>query len=511
MAEHVDRRTFLSIAGTAGAGFGFALAGASTAPVAASPRFRTYPFTLGVASGDPWPDNVVLWTRLAPQPLAEDGSGGMPQHNVPVQWEVAEDEGFRGVVRRGTVHATPELGHSVHAEVGGLLPGRDYFYRFRAGTETSPTGRTRTAPEAGTSPASLTFALASCQAWAGGRFASYRTMADEDLDLVVHVGDYVYEDGNHETLADFRVNHARYKTSVDLQTAHATFPFVVTFDDHEVENNWAGHHSQDDGEASNAKARFLALRAAAFQAYYEHMPLRRSAIPRGPDMRIYRNLRFGSLAEINVLDTRQYRDDQVNDQFPSGPLDPRALDPSRTLTGDAQQAWLFDNLAGSRARWNVLAQQTIMAHYDYDPGTGVSVNHDQWDGYAGSRQRFLDFLGEQRPSNPVVLTGDWHSSWVNDITLDPYDARSPVMASEFVGPSISSGCGWADAVAAALPANPQVKFFDGARRGYLRCTLTRDHWRSDYRVVTSAADTTDPATTLTSWVVHDGQPGAQPA
>ena len=189
----------------------------------------------------------MLWTRLAPDPLAPDGAGGMPPYQLPVTWQVARDPQFRRVVRAGTVRATPELGHSVHAEVSGLEPGRDHWYRFRAGDQVSPVGRARTAPPPSQTGGSIAFALASCQAWAGGRFASYRTMAEEDLDLVVHVGDYTYEGRDDETLAQFRVNHAKYKTSPDLQAAHAAFPFVVTFDDHEIENNWAAGVSQPDG------------------------------------------------------------------------------------------------------------------------------------------------------------------------------------------------------------------------------------------------------------------------
>lgn len=509
MDRHLDRRRFLAASGAGALGFTVfgAVSGASRAEAGTPQRFRGYPFSLGVASGDPLPDGVVLWTRLAPEPLAADGRGGMPDRPVPVRWDMAADERFRRVVRRGTAVARPHLGHSVHVDVRRLAPGREYFYRFRVGREVSPVGRTKTAPPPWVRLDHLTFAVASCQAWVGGRYASYRNMAADDLDLVVHVGDYIYERAETETLTDFRLLHAQYKTSPDLQAAHAAFPFAATFDDHEVENNWAGSISQADGEESNA--RFLEIRAAAFQAYYEHLPLRTR--PHGPDLRIYRRLRFGDLVALNVLDTRQYRDDQVDGGFPAAPLDPSALDPERTMTGDAQERWLLRGLHRSRARWNTIAQQTIMAPYDYDTGPGVSVNHDQWDGYAAARERLLDFIRARRPANPVVVTGDWHSSWVNDLNADPRDPESPTLATEFVGTSISSGCGWAAAVAAAVPHNPHVKFFDGDRRGYLRCTVTRGHWRSDYRVVPSPADTASPATTLTSWVVEDGRPGAVPA
>ena len=412
----LSRRGFLSLAGASGAVA--ALYGFSPAPAWASPRFSSNPFTLGVASGDPTPDGVVLWTRLAPEPLAPDGAGGMPAKQLAVAWQVATDEKFANVVKAGTETAVPELAHSVHAEVGGLRPGRDYFYRFRAGDQVSPVGRTRTAPAAGSTPAQVSFALASCQAWAGGRFAAYRTMAAEDLDLVVHVGDYLYERSGDETLADFRTNHARYKTSPDLQAAHAAFPFVLTFDDHEVENNWAAGVSQPDNEASNEPSRFLQLRANAFQAYYEHLPLRRPQRPSGPDISMYRRLAYGGLATFHVLDTRQYRSDQLTEAFPGGPQDPRVYDASRTFMGDEQERWLFDGMKASGARWNVVAQQTIMAQVDYDAGPGLSVNHDQWDGYAVSRNRFMSFLEQARPTNPVVLSGDWHSAWVNDLRAD---------------------------------------------------------------------------------------------
>ncbi|MDQ3569109.1 MAG: alkaline phosphatase D family protein [Actinomycetota bacterium] len=468
----------------------------------AQPFFSGNPFSLGVASGDPLPDGVVLWTRLAPDPLAEDGSGGLPPETYGVRWEVAEDEAFAKVVRRGAVEAGPELGHSVHVEVDGLQPGRGYFYRFRAGPEISPVGRTKTAPAPNAPLSKLSFALASCQAWAGGRYAAYRNMAQEDLDLVVHVGDYIYEGRTTRSLADFRKLHARYKTSPDLQAAHAAFPFVATFDDHEVDNNWAGDIPQDN------TANFLELRANAFQAYYEHLPLRTASKPQGPDIALYRRLTFGDLAEFNVLDTRQYRSDQADGRF-IAPRDPDSLAPSQTMTGEEQQRWLFDNLDRSTARWNILAQQTIVAQYDYDTGEGVSINHDQWDGYVAARKDLLGFLQRKRPSNPVVVSGDWHSNWVNDLKVNFDDPGSETVATEFVGTSVSSGCGWRGQVEAALEENPHVKFFNGEYRGYVRCTLTPESWQSDLRVVTSAADPSGPAYTLATFAVANGVAGAR--
>ncbi|WP_121614456.1 alkaline phosphatase D family protein [Mesobacillus foraminis] len=508
-AKKLNRRSFLATSGKAA----FAATLSLTIPyslskkgVEASFTFNEYPFTLGVASGDPLPDGVVLWTRLAPNPTAADGLGGMVDKNIRVEWEIAEDKKFTKVIKRGTEVAMQELAHSVHAEVHGLKPGREYYYRFKAGNELSPVGRTKTAPARGAHLDRLSFAFASCQSWVGGRYSAYRDMAQQDLDLVFHLGDYIYEKRDTATLADFRNQHALYKTSPDLQAAHAAFPFIVTFDDHEIENNWANSISQPDGEESNQD--FLALRAAAFQAYYEHLPLRLRSKPHGSDMILYRQFTYGNLVDFSVLDTRQYRDNLLSDGFPGAPLHPDASSPSRTMMGSKQEKWLLKNLENSHARWNVIAQQTIMAQFDYDPGSGISVNHDQWDGYTAERDRVLRFIQEHRPSNPVVLAGDWHSSWVNDLKADFSNPHSKTLATEFVGTSISSGCGWKGNVEAALPANPHVKFFNGDLRGYVKCEVTHDRWKSDYRVVSAPGDANANAFTMTTWVVENGKPGA---
>lgn len=508
-SKNMSRRHFIGTSGKAAfvTALGLTLPySLTTKGVEASFTFDAYPFTLGVASGDPLPDGVVLWTRLAPNPAAADGMGGMIDKNIIVEWEIAEDDQFQKVVRHGKEVAMPELAHSVHAEVHGLKPGREYYYRFKSGNEISPVGRTKTAPMIHTHLDHLNFAFASCQAWVGGRYAAYRNMAQEDLDFVLHLGDYMYERRDTETLANFRNQHALYKTSLDLQAAHAAFPFILTFDDHEIENNWANNNSQNDGEASNLD--FLAFRARAFQAYYEHLPLRLRSKPHGPNMLLYRKFTFGDLAEFSVMDTRQYRDDQLSDGFPGAPLDPAALDPSRTMMGSKQEQWLLQNLEHSKTRWNVIAQQTIMAQFDYDNGPGVSVNHDQWDGYAAERDRLLKFIQQHRPSNPIVLAGDWHSSWVNDLKADFSNPHSETLATEFVGTSISSGCGWRDSVEAALPSNPHIKFFNGDLHGYVRCHVTHDSWQSDYRVVSSPNSPDAKAFTMTSWTVENGKPGA---
>jgi alkaline phosphatase D len=508
-SKKIDRRSFLETTGktAALAALGFTLPIVKPDKIQASPMFTTNPFTLGVASGDPLSDGIVLWTRLAPNPLAEDGRGGMENSYLPVDWEVAEDENFSNVIKSGSEIAGPELGHSVHVEVYGLKPWREYYYRFKAGNEISPIGKTKTAPEEGSHIKDLSFAIASCQSWTGGRYSAYQHMAKDKLDVVFHLGDYIYEKGDTETLADYRLLHAQYKTSPDLQNAHSAFPFIVTFDDHEVDNDWANDIS-DPNYPAGERERFLAVRAAAFQAYYEHMPLRRRSKPNGPDMLLYRKFTYGNLAEFSVLDTRQYRSDQVGTGFPGGPIHPDASDPSRTMMGSEQGQWLVKNLNYSRTRWNVIAQQTMMAQFDYDTGEGLSINKDQWDGYTADREYLFKFIKQHRLSNPVVLSGDWHSSWVNDLKEDFNDPQSDTLATEFLGPSISSGCGWKQQVEAALSANPHVKFFDGDYHGYVRCHVTPQAWQSDYCVVSSASNPDASVSLLASFVVKNGKPGA---
>lgn len=516
LLNSMRRRRFLL---GAGAMTGLAIASQWPSKVVAQPRFSAYPFSLGVASGEPRPDNVVLWTRLAPDPL---NGGGMPQQNVPVQWQVAADENMRQVVRVGTAIATPELAHSVHVAVGDLEPGRWYWYQFKVGNEVSPIGHTRTTPTWGDRVKQLRFAFASCQDWQNGYYPAYKHMAEEDLDLVVHLGDYIYEYGpqpggprQHNspeivTLNDYRNRYALYKTDPNLQAAHAAFPWAVTWDDHEVDNNYADEIPEDN----QSRQEFLLRRANAYQAYYEHMPLRRFSLPQKADMRLYRRLSFGKLAEFNILDTRQYRTDQpCGDGFkPSRCAE--AFDPNATMTGQKQEQWLFQNLDKSQAQWNIIAQQTMLAKYDFDARSESKLfNLDQWDGYVEARNRLLGFLNRRQPSNPVVITGDIHSSWVHDIKKNFSDPNSRTIATEFVGTSISSDFPTQSIapVAAALVDNPHTKFFDGTFRGYVRCQVSRKYWQSDYRVVSTILAPNATISTLASFVVEDGQPGAQPA
>lgn len=510
-ARQLSRRTFL--AGSASFAAAALLSTHARGAVATAPKFPAYPFSLGVASGDPLPDGVVLWTRLAPKPL--EPAGGMPPEAVEVSWQIADDEAMTRIVQSGTARATPEWSHSVHIEVSGLRPERWYWYRFKVGTELSPTGRTRTAPPADALPARLRFAFASCQHYESGLYTAYQHMAREDLDLVVHLGDYIYEGAaapnrvrRHNSpeiiqLDDYRARYALYKSDPALQAAHAMAPWIVTWDDHEVANNYADEHLPK----RPSRAEFLQRRAAAYQAYFEHMPLRRSALPRGPDMLLYRDVSFGRLAQFHVLDTRQYRTPQ-----PQGdglkPPSPVLLDPQGTLMGDRQRDWLFTGLERSPASWNVLAQQIMVARVDKTAGPAINYSMDQWPGYEFERRRLLRHFADKKIKNPVVLTGDIHSDWANELIADFDQLDSKSVATEFVGTSISSGGDGSDVPKARThltAENPFVKYFN-SERGYVRCELTPQQWRTDYRTVPFVTKPGAPLNTRASFIVESGRP-----
>jgi alkaline phosphatase D len=513
----ISRRLFLAVGAALAALPATALraAGAQRRPV-----WSSDPFSLGVASGDPGPSSVVLWTRLAPQPL--EPGGGMPAEAVEVGWELAEDEAFSVNRRAGVAWATPQLGHSVHVEVHGLPPDRWFFYRFHAGDAVSPVGRTRTMPPPQALPTQLRFAFASCQHYEQGLYTAYEHMAGDEVDMVFHLGDYIYEGAGRDnlvrkhagpkltTLDDYRIRHAQYRSDPLLHRMHAACPWVVTWDDHEFENNYANAVSERPGVDPGE---FLQQRANAYQAYYEAMPLRRSSLPRGPHMKLYRTVSFGRLAGFQVLDTRQYRTDQPNGDVPH-PLNDEALHPSNTMLGARQAGWLKAALLKSTAVWNVLAQQVMMGMVGFARAQGpLRYSMDQWPGYAYERMRLLEFLHERRVANPVVLTGDIHSNWVHDLRVDDRRPELPVVATEFVGTSISSGGntrGQPSDLDAVLANNPFVKLYN-RNRGYVRCTLTPQQWRSDYVVVEDVVRPGGKAHTLASFVVEAGRPGAQRA
>ncbi|WP_332846630.1 alkaline phosphatase D family protein [Pseudomonas lactucae] len=486
-----------------------------------------YPFTLGVASGDPLPDGFVIWTRLAPLFNAADGRGGL-RRAVPVRWRVATDAAMTRVVRHGEVTASERFAHSVHVEVAGLEAGRPYWYQFEGLGAQSPVGQSRTAPAAH-AMASARLGFVSCSHWERGYFSAYRHLAAERPDLVFFLGDYIYDNsfaadsgkvvrahgaGNAVSLSDYRNRYALYKTDPDLQALHAAAPCVVTWDDHEVQNDYANRWSQDP---KIAVAQFLQQRTAAYQAYYEHMPLRASSLPRGPDMRIYRRLDYGRLARLHVLDGRQYRSEQPC-VLPNGSHQGHIAtnpcsdlrDPARTMLGWQQEAWLDQGFAQSKAQWNLIAQDLLVAPLaqrdltNHKPGRWT----DGWDGYMANRTRMLASIERNRVKNPVFWAGDIHSFWVTDLHAEADKPDSPVVATEFVGSSVTSDGPPYEAFNKILPLNPHVKFFDSRQRGYMSVELKEQQMLTHFRVISDPRDPAAGVSTLKSFVVESGRAGA---
>ncbi|MFT2015020.1 alkaline phosphatase D family protein [Streptomyces sp. 796.1] len=525
-AAQLGRRRFVTVTGAAAA-----LAFATNMPGTAQAASGTYdarritdnPFTLGVASGDPRPDSVVLWTRLAPRPF--EIGGGLPRKKVQVRWEMAHDERFRRIARRGTTSAFAEFNHTVHVEPSGLDADRTYYFRFRTGDWISEVGRTRTAPSSRARISELRFGLVSCQAYHDGYFTAYKHLADEDLDAVFHLGDYLYEYAvnsvggarnytdrrlpavfNRETitLEDYRLRYALYKGDPDLQAAHAAHPFIVTWDDHETENNYAGEQPENDVPPEE----FLLRRAAAYRAYWENQPLRTPQRPNGADMRLYRRLPYGQLAQFDVLDTRQYRSDQAYGdgwQVPG----PESTDPSRTLTGATQERWLIDGWRRSRALWNVVPQQVTFAERRSTSNPDYKLSMDSWDGYPASRDRVLAGAEAAGVDNLVVLTGDVHVNYAFDIKRDFAKPDSRTVGVEFVTTSISSGKDGTekpDNWDRYMKANPHLKFYNG-KRGYVTLTLDREQARADYKTVPFITKPGAPIETVASYASEAGNPG----
>ncbi|MEV4438445.1 alkaline phosphatase D family protein [Streptomyces sp. NPDC049577] len=485
---------------------------------------QTNPFTLGVASGDPLPDSVVLWTRLAPRPY-EPGNGLPGDGAIDVQWELASDESFRHLVQNGTVPAPAADNHTVHLDVRGLEADRFYWYRFRVdGRWISPTGRTRTAPAPTADVDRGRFGLLSCQQYDEGYYTALAHLAGEELDAVFFVGDYIYENAinaqagarhytaplpeffNHVTLnlTDYRLRYALYKSDPDLQAAHAAHPWYVTWDDHEVGNNYAGDISQDNDPVDVFRAR----RAAAYRAYWENMPLREAHRPTGPDMRLYRRFQYGRLAQFDILDTRQYRSDQAYGdgwQYPG----PESEDPARTLTGAEQERWLLDGFRSSTALWNVVPQQVAFCRHKNTTADRSQLSMDAWDGYPASRDRVLAGVAEAGVANFVVLTGDEHVHYAMDIKEDFDDPDSRTLGVEVVGTSVSSGFDGEehpDDWTLTLAANPHMKFYD-ARRGYALVTLERTHVHAEFRTLTGVVTHGAPVSTAACFVSEAGDPG----
>jgi alkaline phosphatase D len=492
---------------------GASLLPAWSQPVLARTRFSGHPFTLGVASGDPAPDGMVLWTRLAPDAMTPDG--GMPPEAVAVGWEIADDAGFRSIVRSGQVLARPQAAHSVHVEVEGLRPGRDYFYRFHAGTETSPVGRTRTSPRPGDDVQALRYAFTACQRYENGYYAGYRQMVADDPAVIFFLGDYIYEqaarDGlprrhNDEAatdLASYRRRHSLYKLDPDLQAAHAAAPWMAIWDDHEVQNNY----SNDLAAGHQTRAEFLQRRAAAYQAYFEHMPMRRRAMPVGPSAEIYRTLDWGRLAQFQLIDCRQFRSDPPCADPVTAACAAR-LDPALTLLGAKQEAWLMDRLGSSTAKWNVLTQQFMMAEARRpDPKTGeTTFSTDGWDGYPDARDRVLTRWRDSKVSNPMAIGGDSHAFIASDLGIGP---DGPVIAPAFVGGSMSSTSG--PEFPGMVANSPRVRFGASERRGYTLVETTPRQSLVTMRATEDATRSDTTTTTLKRFVVEDGVPGFREA
>lgn len=508
-AAPLTRRTFLTALGagsaavvvscsgdgdSTGSGTTAARRRATTTVAIPDVNLAADPFGLGVASGDPLPDSVILWTRLV---------GDLPEGAIDLKWEIATDEGFATVVGEGIATAEAEWAHSVHLDVRDLEPATEYWYRFSVGDFTSAVGRTRTTPADDDTPDELRIGFASCQHYPNGYYTAHRAMAADRLDLVLFLGDYIYESassptstrqvpgGETVTLDDYRLRYATYTSDEDLRACRASAPWVVTWDDHEVENNYASLADQNDQVDDET---FAARRAAAYQAYYEHMPVRLDP-PDGHDWRIHRTVRAGRLAEFFVLDGRQYRTDQAcndsDDAIVPAASCPELGDESRTMLGTEQESWLSDGLRDSPATWKVLAQQTVMSSLVLGD---IVLNVDQWDGYPAARERLLRHLADHDISDVVVLTGDIHSAGAGDLAVvDEAGGRTPV-AVEFVGTSITSSSlvdivpGGADLV--TPDKFPGIAYLNVRDHGYGRCTITPDEWRTEFVVVETI---TDPA------------------
>jgi alkaline phosphatase D len=500
---------------------GLATAGAIALPFSVTSRPRAtagagttaYPFTLGVASGEPDGSSVVLWTRLAPPPTNADGQGGMPNADVVVDWQVSTTDRFASLVASGSTTAHFADAHAVHVVAGGLAPDAEYFYRFRAQGYISPVGRTRTTPAPGTVGRDFSMAFASCANFEDGYYTAYRRMAEDRPDLILHLGDYIYEGGPHSgkprqhlgdeivSLADYRTRYALYKSDPDLQAAHAAAPWLVVPDDHEVENNYANMVRADNSPALTT-AQWTARRAAAYQAYFENMPLRAAATPQGNSIQLYRRVRWGTLATFHMLDTRQFRDDQACGDGTKVCADADLA--SRTITGSAQEAWLLDGFGQHLGVWDIVGQQVFFAH---NADASGASNMDAWDGYRASRARIQQGLVDRGVRNPVVLTGDVHTSWASNLKADYADPSSATIGAELVCTSISSGGdGNGSTTIPNASVNPHIRFYSN-RRGYVRTRITPTQISADFRAVAAVSEHGAAATTVRSFVIHDGQKG----
>jgi alkaline phosphatase D len=487
---------------------------------AASTQWRSAdnPFRLGISSGFPTTGSVVLWTRLAPDPLT--AGGGMPPEDIEVLWEIAEDDRFRRGLRRSTAVAIAGFAHSVRAEVAGLRPGRPYWYRFSAGGQRSPVGRTWTLPATTSSGSQLRLAVACCQHYEHGHYAALSHIAADAPDAIVHLGDYIYEGaatpgrvrahlGNLcRTLADYRLRYAQYQLDPSLQAAHAAAPWFVTWDDHEVANDYSGVYSGRNEEP----AVFLARRTAAYQAYFEHLPLPPSAAPRGSEVPIFARRRIGNLATIHLLDQRQYRSAQACAQpgrAGGNRSDSTCTDldrADRTMLGAIQEAWFDEGLGSDPATWTLIAQGTVMSHLDEQSGPGRVYGTDAWNGYPAARARLLETLQKRRVANPVVLSGDIHAFLAGTINAVPAQLDTPAVATEIVVGSLTSDPRPQAQLDGWRAENPNLQIAEGRQRGYLSLRVTARRLDADLIAIDDVNNPASPRHTLRSCVVEAGKP-----
>lgn len=491
-----------------------------------------YPFVLGVASGSPGADSVVLWTRLV-QTDPERALALAAAGPVTLQWEIAEDERFTVGLRRGQVQAVAGLAHAAHVEVRGLAPDRWYHYRFSAGEAVSPTGRTRTLPAPESAVDRWRMAYASCQKWEDGYFSAWRHLRDEAVDMVLFLGDYLYEypgtgsrlrqpDGGWVlTLQDYRRRYAQYKSDPDLQAMHQHCPWIMGWDDHEVQNDYAGIHAGTSGPRDPARpADFLRRRDAAYQAWYEHLPLRASAFTAATGAspataRVHGRLEIGRLASLHLLDGRQHRDAQIctrDGQAGSSPVNPADCaawtDPRRSMLGEAQERWLEQSLSGLQTTdrvWSVIGQQTVFGQRDFRPGAGVVLSNDGWDGYGAARTRLTEALQRHRVPNPVFLGGDVHANWVGHVKADYARADSATVGVEFCGTSITSRGGGNAQLPQRLSENPHFVFADAQEHGYGVAEFTPSRLRTRLRVVDDVTRRDTRIRTLAEFEVAAGR------
>ena len=492
----------------------------------AQTKVGSTPFSLGIASGSPTHDSVVLWTRLMPPFAQTPGNPG-----VSVRWEVAHDDKFSRIAQSGQALAVAGLAYSVHAEVQGLEPDRWYFYRFMVGDAVSAVGRTRTFPAPDAAVASLRLAYASCQHWEHGYFSAYRHMAEENLDLVMFLGDYIYEYPRSSrgvrtlpgswviTLDDYRQRYAAHKQDADLQAMHGACPWLVTWDDHEVQNDYAG---LTVGENGPEVPDFAARRSAAYQAFYEHMPVRASVLTRavegmasGAEMRIYDRVQYGQLASLTMLDARQYKSPPVctrDGKRGSSTVNPANCpawnDPARSMLGLEQERWLdaaWGSTQGKSATWNVLGQQSLIGQRDWRVGPEQSLWNDGWDGYSAARTRLTDSARKHSVANLVALGGDVHENWVGQIKADYSQASSAAVGVEFCGTSITSRSGGNGKLAETMAENPHFVFADAERKGYGLVDVSPTQLKTTLRVVSDVTRQDAGVETLAQFSVLSGR------